>query len=1010
MGLEDHMVGSVFKTAFDRAGQSTDSFKIDNELGLIILASGVENNPSTQSANELVVDAIYEKLCEKITPSEFIDIDDAWMLFGEAVDYASSVIQKTKGIDTKIANKTMLEIALFQNNEAGNAEVSWAKLGGMDQYLIDGGEASNLYELKKELRLSPDLDKVSGLDWGINLSCNQLHLDVTKLEEGQKWILCSPGIQEKAINLCAESSSVDPQTYSQAIMDQAQTTNLYNDKTVIVVDPYGKKQETKSPDNHSHPLIDSDWVMEEHMVGDVSEAGVGHDKSRGNEDYHLVDKSLGLFILADAAGKHSGADFAARTVVEAVHKFLKPEIPRYIKNNTIKTFIACSYLFRQAVEYAHDELLKKAEEKSVDPVTTLEIAYLLKDEDKIKMVWTKVGDSRQYIVDEKGITDVFEPHKNKSHFSGDWWIGSDSYRPCTDITFIEEGQRWVMCSDGIVQEGIEDIMTDFSQNSQAHATSIANEAKRLKSKDDRTVIVINPYQLKVEGSDVDDDNYEEIKKLLEVSNGEEASLPSKPDSRLIRKKEDGNPENTGDGEFTSFGSQYTRPVLDVMSGKSKKLDTTERQFVIGDAIQDSLDMPTEPPKPIAPEEVDVRFSEPPEKEPSIIVNLEEQKSEQQQKKRFFSTPGLLVTAAVALAAITGVYHWLTTNPEEPEHNVPGIVQPEYPVPVAVEPPKPTPMPKPIQKPEPIGPDPEDKLTLDEYLEAISPHKSYYESNMFTKSKNKFVRALNLQEWAEAGVNEEGGEKINFTHEVRRAMLKDSIIAYTDIVKDPSSKKCDSGNDMCHSLFFMAESYISLAEFTKPKHEKDTYREAALNSLKGYLSKSNKQGPLKFGNEALKYKSDLEEKMGITPIAQSVEPEQEEESPMINVKEAYKLGHKYYHKADGGRNMTVEERVDLFKKAAENFDYAVPTENYRCTKKGRNMRCDALYFFARSHYKLAKLAEKGSEERVSHKETALNLFNRYLRSNSRGVNDSRYDVLLRWGEKARKDMRKVKALK
>lgn len=143
-------------------------------------------------------------------------------------------------------------------------------------------------------------------------------------------------------------------------------------------------------------------------VGLVSDIG----KKRSiNEDNLLVDKKLGIYMVADGMGGHAAGDLASTVAVETVHKFLK----KHFGNEKIRLPFLVDEDFSfvgncaiQALYIANQKIFEKAKksENFKDMGTTAVLMILLDD----VLFISHVGDSRAYLYRDGGLFQLTEDH------------------------------------------------------------------------------------------------------------------------------------------------------------------------------------------------------------------------------------------------------------------------------------------------------------------------------------------------------------------------------------------------------------------------------------------------------------------------------------------------------------------------------------------------------------------------------------------------------------------------
>src|SRR5215472_6425995 len=133
-----------------------------------------------------------------------------------------------------------------------------------------------------------------------------------------------------------------------------------------------------------------------------------------NEDNFLVDKKLGLFIVADGMGGHAAGEVASAIAVRAVHEEIKREtelLDDYVSGATggskvtPKDVIALvDNAVQRACSKVHEEALTDVAKRGMG--TTLSVLLVVGNQGFI----AHVGDSRIYLARDSRIQQVTEDH------------------------------------------------------------------------------------------------------------------------------------------------------------------------------------------------------------------------------------------------------------------------------------------------------------------------------------------------------------------------------------------------------------------------------------------------------------------------------------------------------------------------------------------------------------------------------------------------------------------------
>lgn len=271
-----------------------------------------------------------------------------------------------------------------------------------------------------------------------------------------------------------------------------------------------------------------------------------------NEDYVLWQDSSRIFVLCDGMGGHGHGEVASTTVSESVYNYL---------NNLSKETYEPSDL-QDALNCALEQLTKEDiydDEKKMG--TTLVVAVI----NKMNVLVGHVGDSRCYhfnkdciikfrtkdhskvqeAVDNEILTEE-EAHTSahKNILTRCVMAGKDKVDVEVDVLSIEDGDRLLLCSDGVVDalwdKEIQEILINRTPED---ALAIIESECQAKSKDNFSAIILDLSQdEKPKGTD-EINTTDSTGDLLDTDEQPidfDNSLPSKEvlksDSFLLRNK------------------------------------------------------------------------------------------------------------------------------------------------------------------------------------------------------------------------------------------------------------------------------------------------------------------------------------------------------------------------------------------------------------------------------------------------------------------------------------------
>lgn len=123
-------------------------------------------------------------------------------------------------------------------------------------------------------------------------------------------------------------------------------------------------------------------------------------RRKSNQDSILIDKDIGLFVVADGMGGHSGGEVASAIAVERAQALTAEFI------NTPN--LDCSELIKKIFIAANEAIYKKAEEQpSLKGMGTTMVLGISKDS---SMYIGNVGDSRAYLFSKESLWKITEDH------------------------------------------------------------------------------------------------------------------------------------------------------------------------------------------------------------------------------------------------------------------------------------------------------------------------------------------------------------------------------------------------------------------------------------------------------------------------------------------------------------------------------------------------------------------------------------------------------------------------
>ncbi|MBI4925101.1 MAG: protein phosphatase 2C domain-containing protein [Bdellovibrio sp.] len=149
-------------------------------------------------------------------------------------------------------------------------------------------------------------------------------------------------------------------------------------------------------------------TMKTHVYG-MSHPGMKREK---NEDYFLINKDIGLYIICDGVGGHQSGQVASEQCAKAIEEYLfnkKQIIENYNKNPSVNDRKIVSSLLEHAVQYANTKINDLTESDVLIKKMCTTVVVLLVTQDYAFVA--HVGDSRAYLIRSNTIHQLTEDHK-----------------------------------------------------------------------------------------------------------------------------------------------------------------------------------------------------------------------------------------------------------------------------------------------------------------------------------------------------------------------------------------------------------------------------------------------------------------------------------------------------------------------------------------------------------------------------------------------------------------------
>lgn len=183
-------------------------------------------------------------------------------------------------------------------------------------------------------------------------------------------------------------------------------------------------------------------------------------KREKNEDSFLVDRDLGLFLVADGMGGHKGGAMASRLAVEVVHKEVLAALE---SDRRLDPGAVIRAAFRRASEVIFD-CSHNEHQELMGMGTTLVGAWLHEN----RLYIGNVGDSRSYLFSDQKLWQITEDHslvqeqmkvgnltesEANAHVSKNIITRSIGYERFVEcdlfIRPVQPGEAYIFCSDGL---------------------------------------------------------------------------------------------------------------------------------------------------------------------------------------------------------------------------------------------------------------------------------------------------------------------------------------------------------------------------------------------------------------------------------------------------------------------------------------------------------------------------------------------------------------------------------
>lgn len=240
-------------------------------------------------------------------------------------------------------------------------------------------------------------------------------------------------------------------------------------------------------------------------IGFKSDPGIIREN---NEDFFIVDKDLGLFLVADGLGGHQAGEVASKLAAQTIQSILREKL---CNNEDQHDDYSLESIIRESIDRAHqtvrDHALEHDETKGMG--TTIVLALYQKGKVRI----AHVGDSRAYAFISDDLVQITEDHslvanlvkageisRKKARLHSmkhiiSQCIGSNAYfgPDITNLPF-DNHTIFLLCTDGLTdmigERDIRKLLKKKGSDLQACANALVELAKKNGGKDNITLILI----------------------------------------------------------------------------------------------------------------------------------------------------------------------------------------------------------------------------------------------------------------------------------------------------------------------------------------------------------------------------------------------------------------------------------------------------------------------------------------------------------------------------------------
>lgn len=223
-----------------------------------------------------------------------------------------------------------------------------------------------------------------------------------------------------------------------------------------------------------------------------------------NEDFFIIDKDIGLFLVADGLGGHQSGEVASSLCAQTIHSILKEKLCNHQGRNV-------EAIIKESIDSAHQTVFSHAlnYQENEGMGTTVVMALCQKN----MLYIAHVGDSRAYIFNSDNMTQITEDHSlvanlvrageisvmaAKSHRMKhiiSQCVGCDKYvGPDIKSLPFNSGAIFLLCSDGLTDmiddKDIQKVLKKKRKDLQNCADELVNLANIKGGRDNITLILV----------------------------------------------------------------------------------------------------------------------------------------------------------------------------------------------------------------------------------------------------------------------------------------------------------------------------------------------------------------------------------------------------------------------------------------------------------------------------------------------------------------------------------------